>query len=185
MSDPIFGGPSGLTLANKITITRIVAIPVFVVLMITDTPRWIPVTLFTLTVLTDALDGFIARTRKQQTELGRFLDPLADKLLLIAAMLVLALHHMIPFWVWVVVLSRDIIIALGWTLIYILKGSATVEPSWQGKVTTVCQMTFALAALVAAPASWLLPLQNIMIAATIVSGVDYVIVGSRRLTTGT
>lgn len=182
MSDPTVGGPSGLTLANKITITRIVAIPVFVVLMITDTPRWIPVTLFTLTVLTDALDGFVARTRKQQTELGRFLDPLADKLLLIAALLVLALHHMIPFWVWVVVISRDIIIALGWTLIYILTDSATVEPRWAGKITTVLQMAFALAALAGAPDPWLAALRHIMIAATVVSGVDYVVVGSRRLT---
>ncbi len=169
-----------MTLASKITVLRIIAIPFFVIALLEQhllLGQWI----FTLSVFSDALDGTLARLRKERTPLGAFLDPLADKLLLVTSYLVFSHLNWIPLWVLVAVVSRDLIILLGWTLVYILTGNAKIEPRPIGKITTVLQMAVAIAKLfpVLEPAySVLLPA---MIAATFLSAVDYVWIGNKRL----
>ncbi len=169
-----------MTLANKITLLRIILVPVFIIGLVEGAVVW-PLTLFIFCALTDALDGAVARRRNQRTVLGTFLDPVADKLLLNAAFLVLAYQGRVPAWVFVVVFSRDLLILLGWNIIYVLTRNSAVEPRWPGKSTTLAQMLAVVALL--APA--LTPVRafftGVMTLLTAVSTVDYVWVGGRRL----
>ena len=114
-----------MTLANKITIGRIILIPVFIIALLQGLWPW-PVIIFTATVVTDALDGFIARYKKQATPLGSFLDPMADKLLMFSAYLSCAYLEIVPLWIFIVILSRDLLIVIGWGIIYMLTGSELV-----------------------------------------------------------
>jgi CDP-diacylglycerol--glycerol-3-phosphate 3-phosphatidyltransferase len=186
---------NALNLANKITIGRILLIPVFVLLILTyesskteaEWLRIVAIFVFVLAVLTDAVDGFIARTRGQKTPLGTFLDPLADKLLLTAAIVLLTLPNLnfsyrLPLWFTVLAISRDVIITLGALVIHILNGSVRIVPSLFGKLTTVSQMGVVL---------WILfkwPYPEILVygaaSATFVSGIGYIIFGSRQLNGG-
>src|SRR5687768_10261011 len=102
-----------MTLANKITLVRIVLIPVIIIGLLQGTPFW-PDVFFILSVVTDVLDGFVARRRGERTVLGSFLDPVADKLLLVSVYLTLAHLRQLPLWAFVVVFSRDLLIFLGW-----------------------------------------------------------------------
>ncbi len=128
-----------MTLANKITILRIILIPVFIVLFIQGAHPW-PAIIFTFTILTDALDGFVARWKKQITPLGSFLDPMGDKLLIFSSYLVAAYFKIIPTWIFIVILSRDIIIVLGWYVINLITTSVEIKPLLLGKLTAVFQM---------------------------------------------
>jgi len=130
---------------------------------------------------TDLLDGFAARRRGERTRLGAFLDPMADKLLLTSVFLSLTYLHQIPVWVFVAIFSRDVLIVLGWSVIFILTGSSTVQPRPLGKATTAAQMITALAVIVQAPAIATIVLLWIMIALTVISAVDYVRTGEKRL----
>lgn len=143
-----------MTLANKITIARIAAIPAFVTLAIyygesvlngAREPwlRYTAIGVFLVAAVTDALDGFVARKFNQHTKLGRILDPIADKGLLLSALLVLTFGHWevkFPLWFLILVIARDIAIVLGCLLLQFLNGDVTVRPSWIGKVATVLQM---------------------------------------------
>lgn len=143
-----------MTLANQITIARIAAIPAFVMLAIyygesvIDGPRepWLryaAIGVFLVAAVTDALDGFVARRFNQHTKLGRVLDPIADKGLLLSALLVLTFGHWevkFPLWFLILVIARDIAIVLGCLLLQFLNGDVTVRPSWIGKVATFMQM---------------------------------------------
>lgn len=139
---------------NRITIARIVLTPVLVMLAIRadEGPQfrtW-TLTLFVVLVLTDAVDGFLARALKQKTELGTFLDPLADKVLLVTATILLvyplwpdeeagARMRLLPPSIAVIVISREILLALGTLLIFVLAGNVVIRPSVLGKLTTVAQ----------------------------------------------
>ena len=169
---------------NRITLLRILLIPFFVGALIyghLDRALWI----FTLAVLTDAVDGYLARTRSQQTTLGGFLDPLADKLLLTTAFLSLSavgnLPIRLPPWIPLIVISRDIIIILGATLIQMNTGKLDIRPTILGKLTTFFQMATILGILVGfdgVRVIWWM-----MIALTIVSGWDYTQQGMQLLST--
>jgi cardiolipin synthase len=169
-----------MTLANKITVLRIIAIPLFVIALLEGFlpwARWI----FILSIFSDALDGTIARLRGERTPLGSFLDPLADKLLLVAAFITFAYLGWIPIWVFIAVLSRDMLIIMGWSIVYILTGNSKIEPRLLGKFTTALQMMVALCKLVPVPLPlyhWVL---HTMIATTILSACDYVWIGNKRL----
>lgn len=169
-----------MTLANKITTLRIIAIPLLVIALLHHHDHW-ALLIFCLSIASDALDGSLARWRGERTPLGSFLDPLADKLLLIATFLVLTFLGRIPLWVFVVLFSRDLLIALGWVIIYILTGNAKVQPRFLGKLTTVFQMASALALLFGLAPPWSSWLLHAMVAVSIVSLLDYIVLGNRRL----
>ena len=137
-------------LANWLTIVRIVLIPVFVILLVENRVR-VALAVFCLAGLTDALDGYIARTRGKATRLGAFLDPLADKLLLSASFVTLTYKfpHLLPFWLTAVVISRDLLLILGAALVHMTGGQIRPAPTQLGKATAAFQMAMVLAALLA------------------------------------
>jgi len=169
-----------MTLANKITILRIILIPILVIGLLMGVPVW-PLVLFILSMITDVLDGLAARLKGERTQLGTFLDPLADKLLLIAIYLTFTYLHKIPLWVFVVVFSRDLMIVLGWSIIYILMKSSAIIPRLLGKITTFAQMATILCVMIPAPAVISDIVFWSMITLTVVSTIDYIAIGARRL----
>lgn len=127
------------TVPNILTILRIFLVPFFVMAIIYK--RFdLGLYVFILASLTDALDGMIARLKNQKSSLGAFLDPLADKLLLLTAFLFLTILELIPKWLTVIIISRDLIVVLGWISLYIQTGSTRVEPSIPGKLFNTFQV---------------------------------------------
>jgi cardiolipin synthase (CMP-forming) len=133
-----------VSIANWLTFLRILLIPVFITALMY---RRLDLALgsFVLAAITDVLDGYVAR-RTKVTTLGRFLDPTADKLLLVSAFIVLPIVYQFPVWISAVVVSRDVIIALGYLTIYLHWGSARIRVRPLGKLTTFLQ-SFCVAAL--------------------------------------
>ena len=147
-----------MTTANKVTISRILLVPFFIVAVIyyvktgVELYRWLAIACFGVAAISDAIDGFIARHFNQWSELGTVLDPLADKLLLVSGIVLLSLHNEpyllpIPIWLTVAILSRDVFLLLGYVVIHFLAGGMKVKPHWLGKVATVLQMAAVLWAL--------------------------------------
>jgi len=169
-----------MTLANRITVLRIIFIPIFVISLL-QRQFVAAAIIFTLTITTDALDGFVARRRKQKTPLGSFLDPMADKLLMFSSFLTLTYLKLIPLWILVIILSRDIIIVLGWTIIYFITGSTAIQPRLMGKFTTICQMLTLWLILLGLPENITAKLLLATVAVTAFSGLDYVVSGSKKL----
>ena len=190
-----------MTTANKITVVRILMIPVFVTLAIyygesiqegspQDWMRFTAITVFLLAAISDGLDGYVARRYNQRSTLGAILDPIADKGLLLSGIITLSISNWsqvdpnygkFPAWFPVLVISRDAVILIGSAVLHILNGRVRVVPSWTGKVATVLQM---------AAIAWvmlqmrILPLIYIVIGAgffTLVSGMIYVRNGFRQL----
>lgn len=159
-------------------------IPVFVAALIY---RRVDIALasFILAAITDILDGFVAR-RTRVTTLGRFLDPTADKLLLASAFIMLPVLGALPVWITVVVVSRDVIIALGYLLIYLNWKSAQIKVRPLGKATTflqsVCVGGVLLSLLTAAGAQVVLYFAYVVALVTALSGLDYIIRGFRHVT---
>ncbi len=169
-----------MTLANKITVLRIISIPIIVVLLLTN-HRHTAIGFLIFSFLTDALDGWIARRRGEQTKLGAFLDPMADKLLLSSLFLTLTFMRGVPIWIFVVVFSRDLLIVLGWSVIYILTRSFKITPRPLGKLTTSVQMLAAFLVIVKANTyAQFISLWAVVII-TAISTIDYVIVGEKLL----
>ena len=140
-----------LTTANQLTILRIVFVPVFIILLAYREIGWALGT-FVLAGITDVLDGVIARKLRQKTSIGAVLDPLADKLLMTASMVLLSLpqmewHNTIPRWLVIVVISRDVFILLVSLLIVLMIGWRRFKPSPYGKASTVLQVLTVLAVL--------------------------------------
>jgi cardiolipin synthase len=171
-----------MNLPNYITLVRIVLIPFFVNLMIYGyyQPALI---VFAVACVTDALDGMIARLTGQITELGAFLDPMADKLLIISAFVTLVLEGLLPVWLVIVVVSRDVILVLGAVAIYFTGHRFTARPSLIGKATTVLQLVTVTLALVlknyGAGSGQMAALHLATAAFTLASGIQYVIRGTR------
>jgi cardiolipin synthase (CMP-forming) len=180
-----------MTTANKVTICRILLVPFFIVSLLyynetgTEFYRWFAISCFAAAAISDAIDGFIARHFKQWSELGTILDPLADKLLLLTAIVLLSFPSRylqpIPIWLTVTILSRDVILLLGFALIHFMAGGMSVKPHMLGKAATVLQMAAVLWTLFKLPAEayyW------ICVAAAVLSGVSgllYVFAGMRLL----
>lgn len=169
-----------MTLANKITILRIILIPVFIITLLQKHYPW-PAVIFSFTIVTDALDGFIARWRKQISPLGAFLDPVADKLLMFSSFLVFAYLKIIPLWIFVVILSRDLLIVIGWIIIYFITGSTEIKPRVLGKLTTIFQMMSIWLLLLGTPMQYMKILLISAVTVTVFSGLDYILIGSRKL----
>jgi len=176
----VFSTKSFNTLANQITILRILLIPLIFILLIERKILW-GVILLSFCTFTDFLDGLAARLRGERTKVGAFLDPMADKLLLTTVYLALMTMDLIDTWVFVVIFSRDLLIVLGWSVIYILTGNSHISPRRLGKITTAVQMITALFCMIQAPH----PLPHFFIwltvGTTIASAIDYIIVGEKRL----
>jgi cardiolipin synthase len=192
---------SNMTTANKITVVRILMIPVFVTMAIyygqsiqrsapLEWQRFTAIAIFLVAAVSDGLDGYIARRYKQRSTLGAILDPIADKGLLLSAIITLSISNWsdidpeygrFPAWFPVLVITRDAVILVGAGVLHLLNGKVQVKPSWTGKVATVLQM---------AAIAWVmlqlhfLSLLYVVIAAgvfTFISGIIYVMDGVRQL----
>jgi CDP-diacylglycerol--glycerol-3-phosphate 3-phosphatidyltransferase len=198
-----------MTTANKITITRIMMIPLFVMMAIyygrsvqrgdpQDWQRWTAIGIFVLAAASDGIDGYIARRFNQRSRLGVVLDPIADKGLLLAAIITLSFSNWayeFPAWFPVLVVARDIVIVAGTLTLHYLNGTVQVKPSWMGKVATALQMVAISLCMLQlnffrhefAIGSWSRQLNFLDIpvflagAATFISGAGYVLDGIRQL----
>jgi len=128
-----------ITVPNIITLLRIFLVPLFVMTIVYKRFDYSLVT-FLAASATDALDGFMARLKNQKSSLGAFLDPLADKLLLVTAFLSLTFLELVPKWLTIIIISRDFIVVLGWISLYIQTGSTRVAPSIAGKLSNTLQV---------------------------------------------
>ncbi|HVN41550.1 MAG TPA: CDP-alcohol phosphatidyltransferase family protein [Steroidobacteraceae bacterium] len=141
--------------------------------------------LFAVAAFTDGLDGFLAKTFSWTSELGRVLDPLADKLLLVTAFVCLSLVGHAPWWLTGAVLLRDVVIVLGALSFRLFIGRMHGRPTVQSKINTFCQIVFCLAAFARDPYAWPPPwaftaLGALCFVTTCVSGLDYVLIYTRR-----
>lgn len=174
-----------LNLPNFLTLLRIVAIPGFLILL-TDDRVGAALVVFVLAGLTDSLDGAIARLTNSRTTLGAYMDPLADKMLILSTFVVLAFMEAIPRWLTVVVISRDVIILTGYMTLFLLTQQLMeIRPSVLSKVTTFFHLlTLSLVLLVlwrpgAVGSSLCSSLFAVTGAITAVSGLHYMYRGLR------
>ncbi|MDD4956161.1 MAG: CDP-alcohol phosphatidyltransferase family protein [Candidatus Omnitrophica bacterium] len=170
-----------MNLANRLTLLRIVLVPVFITLVLYGKLTEALV-VFTIATITDALDGYIARTRNEKTEIGAVMDPLADKLLIGSAFISFSLvsglpeHLKIPVYVPVIIISRDVIILAGIASINMIFDKVDIRPTVIGKITTFFQMLTVIALLVEFIYSkWLC---SVTVVLTVISGLDYLRIGS-------
>ena len=190
-----------MTTANKITVVRILMIPAFVTMAIyygesikrgdpLEWQRYTAIIIFILAAVSDALDGYVARRFNQRSTLGVYLDPIADKGLLLSGIITLSISNWseshpeygsFPIWFPVLVITRDAVILVGTMILYLLNGKVHVKPNWTGKVATVLQMI---------AIGWVMlqlrfiPLLYVVVAAgvfTLISGIVYVTDGVRQL----
>jgi len=171
-----------LNLPNVLTMLRIVAVPVIVVALLSATPNGdaLAAGVFALAALTDGLDGYFARSRGSVTTFGKLMDPLADKLLIIAALISLVSLHRLAAWVAMVIIARELAVT-GLRGIAAERG-IVISASWMGKVKTILQIAaiFALIAQNPAPV-WVDVLVYIAVAMTVISGADYFFGLRRRI----
>ena len=169
-----------LTLPNKLTIARIIAVPIFIISAIAKNSG-LAVSIFIFCVITDFLDGLIARKRGERTPLGAFLDPLADKFLLISAFITFAALKEIPIWLPIVVITKDIIIFLGWWLRFHFTENAVVFPTLFGKLSTVMEMTVIFFILIGVSKFFLIILTYLMLFSIVVSTFNYIFAGVKEI----
>ena len=146
-------GGSGVQMnaANTVTLARMILIPVFLLALLADWPRWvqapyfayvlrpwIAAAVFGVLAATDGVDGYLARSRNEVTTFGKFLDPLADKLLVTAALLALVEMRVLPAWIALIIISREFIVS-GLRMVASAEGTV-IAASWYGKVKTVLQI---------------------------------------------
>ena len=171
-----------LNLPNVLTLMRIVAVPVVVVALLDETPNGdtLAAIVFALAALTDGLDGYIARSRDSVTTFGKLMDPLADKLLITAALVSLVSLNRLQAWVAMVIIAREFAVT-GLRSIAADRG-VIISASWMGKVKTVLQIgaVFALITFNPSPV-WVDVLVYLAVAATVISGIDYFFGLRRRI----
>jgi len=174
-----------MNLADKVTSIRIILIPVFVSLLIYSQAhpalRAFAVVVFILAVLSDFFDGLAARIKKEKSEIGQVIDPLADKLLLLTAFISLYLLPSFKIYLWVVliVVSRDLVILLGLGILRFLKIEVDISPSIWGKLTTFFQMFTVLWILIGAPYYFFICALAVIF--TLISGADYFLRGVKQV----
>ena len=185
-----------MTTANKITILRILLVPFFVVELIyyietgNEIHRLFAILSFAIAAILDGVDGFIARHYNQISELGKILDPLADKLLLVSGIVALSFNHgtflgQMPLWLTGTIIGRDFLILIGMVVIQLTVGKVVVRPRFIGKCATVLQMTVVIWILLkwdaGRGAHWLNIWTVGAAVCTGVSGVLYIWVGLKQL----
>lgn len=173
---------SVLTVANLLTVLRLILIPVFVTAAYYQNFDW-ALCVFFAAAITDGLDGLVARAFNQKTQLGAILDPMADKLLLVTAFIVLSFPRFtvtppIPFWLTATAISRDVFIVLGALVINMTTGFSDFRPSVPGKVNTFVQIVMIVFFLTANAFDYFsrfLPLAfYVTLAITVFSGIHYI-----------
>lgn len=171
------------SIPNTITTIRILIIPGFVTALVYNRLRY-ALLLFVIASLSDALDGLLARMTNQQTKLGAFLDPLADKILLITSFILLSVYGWLPRWLTITVISRDIIVVLGWVLLYLVYDITKVKPTVTGKAAIASQsvlIAYVLLSInfsqVPSPPRWVF---WTVAALTTMSGLQYIYGGLRQ-----
>lgn len=175
--------------ANIITVVRILFAPAFIwmLLVSTDSPadplRWWAAILFVVGMATDGVDGWVARRFHLVTDLGKMMDPLADKILIGGALIGLSLINELPWWVTIIILFREIFISV-WRFIKLRE--VVIPAAWSGKAKTVVQflaVTFALLPLQSVWGDWVntlnLVLMSLAVVLTVYSGIEYLVVASR------
>jgi len=178
-----------MSFADKVSSVRIILIPVFVSLLIYSGTyaylRSVAIGVFILAILTDFFDGLVARIKKEKSQLGQIIDPLADKLLLLTAFVTLYLLPGFKIYLWLVliVVSRDLVIFSGMMILRALKVEVRITPSWWGKFTTFFQMLTILWVLCGIPCYFFVCF--LAGATTLVSGADYFLRGVRAFNVST
>ena len=171
-----------MNIPNLITLLRIMLVPVIVILLIQGS-FFHALIVFIVASLSDALDGFLARVLKQQTVLGAYLDPIADKALLASSFVTLSVLHVIPSWLAVIVISRDFIILLGILVLSIMSINVEIRPAFVSKITTAMQLITVLLVLsipcfhIEINEMWIQAAYWITAVLTILSGLDYIMRG--------
>lgn len=171
-----------MNLANKLTTLRVVLIPVFLVILLSPfvaepLNRYVAVGIFIVASVTDFLDGYIARSRNMVTNFGKFMDPLADKLLVCSALVSMVELGDLPAWVVVIILSREFAITGFRTLA--MEANIVMAASWWGKIKTTTQMVMIIVVLLQIQSGVMNSIETILVLLavffTIVSGVDYIV----------
>lgn len=195
-----------MNLPNKLTIFRIILVPIMVIIPLLNIPGawlgipttyWIINFIFIIASITDKLDGYLARKNNQVTTFGKFADPLADKILVLSAMLLLVEFGKLPAWIPIIILAREFIVS-GYRLIAVEKGGKVIAASIFGKIKTVTQIIAIIIAFIdinsfarclTGGLTGIQLLLNIAqtlmmtvcVVATIISGVDYLKDGKKLL----
>src|SRR5436853_1111154 len=173
---------TALTAANQVTLLRMLLIPAFVILVVYGHLGW-ALTVFVIAGATDAVDGLLARRSGQKTSLGAWLDPMADKLLLVTTFIVLTLPNLnltnrLPIWLTVCVISRDVVIVLTVAIVNLAVGRRTFRPSIFGKLATATYIVTAVVAMFFNYRGYHSVLFDVLVfaslAITLISGLHYV-----------
>src|SRR4051794_5474639 len=171
-----------LNLPNALTTLRILAVPVVVVALLgeTDNGDTLAAAVFALAALTDGLDGYIARSRNSITTFGKLMDPLADKLLIIGALLCLVSLGRLEAWVAMVIIAREVAVTILRTIA--AERGLVIAASWLGKAKTVLQIAAVIALIATNPSpAWVDVLLYAAVAVTVISGADYFFGLRRRI----
>lgn len=179
---------ANLNLPNAITVARILLAPVFVWMLLADGGadgglRWAAAVLFILAIATDGIDGAIARKHNLVTDLGKLLDPIADKILTGGALVALSILGELPWWVTILVLVREVGITVHRMVV---ATDHVVAAAWMGKLKTVAQaiaISIALAPLYLVVGDWIFwvngALMSVAVLLTVASGIDYVVTAAK------
>lgn len=169
-----------VNLPNLLTLLRILFVPVIVIFLIQES-YWNAFIFFVLSGITDGLDGFLARILNQKTVIGAYLDPIADKALVMSCFITLSIKHLIPGWLSVIVVSRDCIILVGICLLALMSVSLEIKPSYVSKATTLVQFLTVFWVLLELGSSQVFVqngisyvLYGVTAFLTVVSGLDYI-----------
>jgi CDP-diacylglycerol--glycerol-3-phosphate 3-phosphatidyltransferase len=163
-----------LNLPNILTLARILAVPVVVVALLGETPNGdaLAAAVFALAALTDGLDGYFARSRDAVTTFGKLMDPIADKLLIAAALVSLVSLDRVAAWVAMVIIAREFAVTVMRAIA--AERGVIISASWLGKAKTVLQIAAVFALIAANPAPlWVDVLVYVAVAVTVISGADY------------
>ena len=171
-----------VNIPNALTLLRILAVPVLVVALLDETPNGdtFAAIVFAAAAVTDGLDGYIARRRQEVTTFGKLMDPLADKLLIVAALISLVSLDRLAAWVAMVIIARELAVT-GLRALAADRG-LIIEASWLGKLKTLLQV-LAILALIAVDQTpvWAEVLLYVAVAVTVISGADYFLETRKRL----
>jgi CDP-diacylglycerol---glycerol-3-phosphate 3-phosphatidyltransferase len=169
-----------LNVPNALTVVRILLVPVLVVALIEATPNGsaVAAAVFAVAALTDGLDGYIARSRRSVTTFGKVMDPIADKLLIAAALITLVSLHRVAAWVAMVIIAREF--AVSGLRVAAAQQGVVIPASPLGKVKTVVQVA-AIFSVIASSGAWARALLYAAVAITVISGADYFLNFRRRI----
>lgn len=167
-----------MNIANKLTVFRVILVPFFVIFMLTDFweyNRWAAFGIFVLATITDKLDGTIARKYNMISDFGKFMDPIADKLLVCSALVCLTASGEIPAWVTILIVGREF--AISGVRLVAADNGVKIAATWWGKSKTISQMAMIIIILMNIPALHILGqiVMYISVVLTIISMVDYLI----------